>query len=166
MSNAKTPASKKASITANVATSVVDINPIFNFGKYQAKALQSLGTMRENFGDDFSITTVNANWRKYARGKDKSLYIVAELPDGKSTLIGCSQQVSELLYHGDISVSHLVDFPMLVNQYTNRDGEEVSRPIITVPTPEGEDRKQTVHVSQLEQKEFAGTAKTYKAPVW
>lgn len=157
--------SKKAAVSAPVATSVA-INEIFGFKQYEAREMEELGSMRDNFGDDFELGYNPANFRRYHNKVDKNLYVIVKLSDDKSTTISCSQAVSELLASGDITLSHLIDFPMLTSEYTNQQtGELVKRPVITIPT-DGTSRTQFLNTKDAKKVSFAGITQTFKAPVW
>ena len=156
---------KKAAASAPVATSVA-INEIFGFKQHEAREMEELGSMRDNFGDSFQLGYNPANFRRYHNKIDKNLYVIVKLADGTSTTISCSQAVSELLASGDITLSHLLDFPMLTSEYTNQEtGQLVKRPIITIPT-DGSSRTQFLDTENAKKVSFAGITQTFKAPAW
>lgn len=155
---------KTKAVSAPIATSVA-INPIFGFKKYEAREMEELGTLKDNFGDDFQLGYNPANFRRYQNGVDKNLYVIVQLENGESTTISCSQAVSELLASGDITLSHLMEFPMLTSTYDNAKGETVTRPVITIPT-DGSSRTQFFNAKDAKKVSFAGITQTFKAPAW
>lgn len=154
-------------LPAPVATTSFAINyELFGISKRKESKAQELGTMRENFGDDFEIRPCDATFRKYQRGESKVVSIEVIFPGDKNTYLVCSKPISQMLVDGDITMGHLLDLPLLRGESTNPTTGEVRHTIfITTPT-DNLTRTKARHVSEIDIKAPVEIADSYKAPAW
>lgn len=150
-----------------VVTNAVTIDKaFFGFGKRRESNVEELGSMIDCFGLDFSIRPCDGSLRKFHKGLSKIITVEVILPDGDNKYFPLSKQVSELLANGDITIGHLLDFPLLRTDSTNRETGEITKEIwITVPT-EGLARTEARSASEITRKDTFIVAQSYKAPAW
>ena len=93
------------------------------FKKYQAteSTLESLGTIKDIVGTKGSIAFIPSN----IRDTKKRVVVILKKGDGKSTMVTCSQKVSDGIRDKSITEGHLLGFEVLYGE------NEI--PFITLP---------------------------------